>query len=166
VRQAHDSLWQSAAETAHGLLPRLAVVHMVHEARGLDVAGLGLARFQKGNPPDEESARILQANVADEVTHVGAAVKWFKRLCERDGRGAPAEVFHATVRRYFRGALKPPFNEELRAQAGMTPEWYLPLAEGAADVVVAEEGGAPPLPEEEEEVDAAAVDDFFDALNA
>jgi hypothetical protein len=48
----------------------------------------------------------------------------------------------------------------------MTPEWYLPLAEGAADAVGAEEGGAPPPPEEDEEVDAAAVDDFFDALNA
>ncbi len=36
--------------------------------------------------------------------------------------------FHALVRRHFRGPLKPPFNEEARAQAGFGPEWYLPLA--------------------------------------
>jgi ABC-type transporter Mla subunit MlaD len=33
------------------------------------------------------------------------------------------------VRRYFHGALKPPFNEEKRAEAGMPPDFYWPLAE-------------------------------------
>lgn len=34
----HNGLWQSAEETAHSLLARCAVVHAVHEARGLDQA--------------------------------------------------------------------------------------------------------------------------------
>ena len=36
--------------------------------------------------------------------------------------------FHALVRRHFFGALKGPFNEEARHEAGLMPGWYLPLA--------------------------------------
>lgn len=38
------------------------------------------------------------------------------------------EAFHNTVKRYFRGPLKPPFNVEARKAAGFGPEWYEPLA--------------------------------------
>ncbi|XP_077234491.1 3-oxoacyl-acyl-carrier synthase-like protein (Protein of unknown function DUF455) isoform X2 [Tasmannia lanceolata] len=38
------------------------------------------------------------------------------------------ETFHATVRTYFRGTLKPPFNEQARKAAGFGPQWYEPLA--------------------------------------
>ncbi|KAJ4979135.1 hypothetical protein NE237_009915 [Protea cynaroides] len=38
------------------------------------------------------------------------------------------ETFHATVRKYFRGPLKPPFNEKARKAAGFGPRWYEPLA--------------------------------------
>jgi uncharacterized ferritin-like protein (DUF455 family) len=41
------------------------------------------------------------------------------------------------VRRYFKGNLKPPFNEDARAQAGLLAAFYAPLAchtlERAAD---------------------------------
>jgi len=60
---AHDSLWDSASETSHDILARLAVVHMVHEARGLDVAHVAHARFMRENPPDSISAAILERNV-------------------------------------------------------------------------------------------------------
>ena len=55
--------------------------------------------------------------------------------------------FHSLIRRHFFGRLKPPFNDEARAQAGFGPEWYLPLAvaaadgAGAADAAAAEEDG-------------------------
>ena len=39
------------------------------------------------------------------------------------------EWFHALVRRHFFGALKGPFNEVARHEAGFRSEWYLPLAE-------------------------------------
>jgi uncharacterized ferritin-like protein (DUF455 family) len=48
-----------------------------------------------------------------------------------NGEAAGCEVvaaFHDVVRKYFRGPLKPPFNEAARAAAGFGPEWYLPLA--------------------------------------
>lgn len=33
------------------------------------------------------------------------------------------------VPQYFHGKLKPPFNVPAREAAGMTPEWYEPLAQ-------------------------------------
>ena len=39
-------------------------------------------------------------------------------------------AFHRLVRHYFHGSLKPPFNEEKRAEAGLPPDFYWPLAEG------------------------------------
>ena len=39
------------------------------------------------------------------------------------------ERFHRIVWRYFRGVLKPPFNEGARLEAGFGKEWYEPLCE-------------------------------------
>ena len=36
---------------------------------------------------------------------------------------AATTVFHRTVLKYFHGALKPPFNDQGRAQAGFTEDW-------------------------------------------
>ena len=41
----------------------------------------------------------------------------------------PKEAFHDLVQRYFHGALKPPFNDEKRAEAGIPPDFYWPLAD-------------------------------------
>lgn len=60
----HKGLWESATITKHDLLVRLAIVHMVHEARGLDVNPNTISRFQKAG--DLESVRIL--NVIHSVT--------------------------------------------------------------------------------------------------
>jgi uncharacterized ferritin-like protein (DUF455 family) len=40
----------------------------------------------------------------------------------------PKEIFYDLVRTRFHGNLKPPFNTEARSAAGMTEDWYLPLA--------------------------------------
>ncbi|KAG5458015.1 MAG: hypothetical protein BJ554DRAFT_1850, partial [Olpidium bornovanus] len=53
----HASLWESAQDTSDDLLSRLAIVHMVHEARGLDVNPRTIARFQ--NVGDRKSVNIL-----------------------------------------------------------------------------------------------------------
>lgn len=45
-----------------------------------------------------------------------------------DENRAVIQAFHDTVRTYFRGPLKPPFNEHARRAAGFGPEWYEPLA--------------------------------------
>lgn len=122
---AHDGLWQAAEETRHDLLARLAVVPMVLEARGLDVTPGMIARLEAAR--DMESAGILKTIYTEEQRHVRAGTTWFTWLCAERGLD-PVETFHRLVRRHFRGALKPPFNETARRAAGLFPGLYEPLA--------------------------------------
>lgn len=123
---AHAGMWRAAGDTADDLHGRLAVVPMVLEARGLDVTPGMIAVFKQAK--ETQALAALEVIYAEEVAHVAYGSKWFNWLCGRDGTD-PKEVFHALVRRYFHGALKPPFNEEKRADAGLPPDFYWPLAE-------------------------------------
>jgi uncharacterized ferritin-like protein (DUF455 family) len=127
---AHAGLWESASDTSHSLAARLAIVHCVHEARGLDVAPLMRGKLTGGGE-DAGSPAILDANVQDEITHVGTGVRWLRWVAAREGVEA-APLFHALVRAHFRGPLRPPFNDAFRQKADMTPDWYLPLAAAPA----------------------------------
>ncbi len=123
---AHAFMWRAAEDTAQDLLARLAVVPMVLEARGLDVTP-GMIRIF-GNTGDAQAVAALETIYAEEVGHVAYGSKWFNFLCGRADVD-PRDTFHALVRKYFHGALKPPFNEEKRAEAGIPPDFYWPLAE-------------------------------------
>ncbi|MEC7760560.1 MAG: ferritin-like domain-containing protein [Pseudomonadota bacterium] len=126
---AHAGMWRAAEDTAADLMGRLAVVPMVLEARGLDVTPGMLEIFR--NAKDTQSVAALEVIYAEEVAHVAYGSKWFHFLCGRHDTD-PKDAFHDLVRRYFHGGLKPPFNEEKRADAGMPPDFYWPLAvEGA-----------------------------------
>jgi uncharacterized ferritin-like protein (DUF455 family) len=123
---AHAEMWRAAEDTADNLHGRLAVVPMVLEARGLDVTPGMIEIFRKTG--ETQAVQALEVIYAEEVAHVAYGSKWFNWLCGRDGTD-PKDVFHALVRKYFHGALKPPFNEEKRADAGLPPDFYWPLAE-------------------------------------
>ena len=123
---AHAGLWEAAEETAHDAMARLAVVPMVLEARGLDVTPETVARFRAGG--DEASARILNRIYTDEIRHVGFGAKWFGYLAAGHDI-EPAEHWRMLVRRHFRGAVKPPFNVSARDTAGLTRDFYAPLAD-------------------------------------
>lgn len=120
----HNGLWQSATDTSHDLLARLAIVHMVHEARGLDVHPQTLSRFSSQG--DSGSVAVLEVIYQDEITHVAAGLRWFTYVCAEEGRDC-LSTFHDLVKQHFKGYLKPPFNSEGRTTAGMTEEWYVPL---------------------------------------
>ncbi|HKL55688.1 MAG TPA: ferritin-like domain-containing protein [Roseovarius sp.] len=123
---AHAGMWRAAEDTASDLMGRLAVVPMVLEARGLDVTPGMIDIFTKAG--DARAVEAMQVIYAEEVHHVAYGSKWFHFLCGRHDLD-PKEVFHDLVRRYFHGALKPPFNEEKRAEAGLPPDFYWPLAD-------------------------------------
>jgi uncharacterized ferritin-like protein (DUF455 family) len=123
---AHAGMWRAAEDTAEDLMGRLAVVPMVLEARGLDVTPGMIQIFRKADLP--QAVEALELIYAEEVGHVAYGSKWFNFLCGRENLD-PKEVFHGLVRKYFKGALKPPFNEEKRADAGLPPDFYWPLAE-------------------------------------
>jgi uncharacterized ferritin-like protein (DUF455 family) len=126
---AHAGMWRAAEDTAEDLLGRLAVVPMVLEARGLDVTPGMIELFRAAG--DRQALEALQVIYAEEVAHVAYGSKWFNWLCGRDNLD-PKEAFHGLVRRYFHGALKPPFNVEKRAEAGIPPDFYWPLVEDPA----------------------------------
>ncbi|MFS0738501.1 ferritin-like domain-containing protein [Sphingomonas sp. 1P06PA] len=123
---AHDGLWEAAAETAHDPIARLAVVPMVLEARGLDVTPVMIARFESVG--DTRSARILTRIASDEIGHVAAGVRWFEHLCAAQ-RFDPGSHWKMMVRRHFRGAIKPPFNDSARQSAGLPRDLYHALAD-------------------------------------
>ncbi|WP_136441284.1 ferritin-like domain-containing protein [Pacificoceanicola onchidii] len=123
---AHAGMWRAAEDTAEDLHGRLAVVPMVLEARGLDVTPGMIEIFRKGNVP--RAVEALEVIYSEEVGHVAYGSKWFHFLCGRHEQD-PKDVFHALVRTYFHGPLKPPFNEEKRAEAGLPPDFYWPLTE-------------------------------------
>lgn len=122
---AHDGLWQSCAETAHDLLARLAIIPLVLEARGLDITPPMIERTKKIG--DLDTAKILETIYNDEKRHVAFGAKWFRYLCDVEGKRA-VETFQALVRTHFRGSLKPPFNDKARSAAGLTPQFYKPIA--------------------------------------
>ena len=123
---AHAGMWRAATDTADDLMGRLAVVPMVLEARGLDVTPGMIAIFEKAG--QQGAVDALRVIYAEEVHHVAYGSKWFHFLCGRHDLD-PVGVFHDLVGRYFHGALKPPFNEEKRAEAGIPPDFYWPLAD-------------------------------------
>lgn len=122
---AHAGMWRAAEDTAEDFMGRLAVVPMVLEARGLDVTPGMIEIFERAG--DEKSVAAMKVIYAEEVGHVAYGSKWFHFLCGRHDID-PKDAFHDLVRRYFHGPLKPPFNEEKRAEAGLPPDFYWPLA--------------------------------------
>jgi uncharacterized ferritin-like protein (DUF455 family) len=122
---AHDGLWEAAAETAHDAAARLAIVPMVLEARALDITPQTVVRFAQAG--DSDTARMLERIMRDEVIHVRAGTKWFLWAMNRAGAN-PQKTYQILVRRHFRGALKPPFNDSARDEAGLTRDFYEPLA--------------------------------------
>ncbi len=126
---AHAGMWRAAEDTADDLMGRLAVVPMVLEARGLDVTPGMIDIFRRaGDAAGEKAVAALEVIYAEEVHHVAYGSKWFHFLCGRHDLD-PKDAFHDLVTRYFHGPLKPPFNEEKRAEAGLPPDFYWPLAD-------------------------------------
>lgn len=118
---AHDGLWRAAADTAHDLLARLAVVPMVLEARGLDVTPATVAAFERAG--DARAAAILARIYRDEIRHVAAGTRWFRTVCESRGLAAVPH-WQKLIRSHFRGTVKPPFNDSARGEAGLSRDFY------------------------------------------
>ena len=126
---AHGGMWRAAEDTASDFLGRLAVVPMVLEARGLDVTPGMIRVFE--NAKDKKAVEALKLIYSEEVAHVAYGSKWFHFLCGKHNID-PKPKFHELVRKYFHAPLKPPFNDEKRAEAGIAPDFYWPLVDQAS----------------------------------
>lgn len=100
-------------------------MHLVHEARGLDVNPQTIAKFARQG--DFDSVEALNIIHNDELTHVTAGHRWFTFLCAKQGVD-PVQTFREEVRLHFSGHLKGPFNVEAREKAGLTRDFYEDLA--------------------------------------
>ena len=118
---AHDGLWEAAEATQGDLMGRLAVVPMVLEARGLDVTPDMIEKFERYG--DEKAVKALKTIYREEVGHVQIGTKWFQYLCKIRNQ-EPIATFKQLVPKYFKGNLKPPFNDSARSEAGLLPQFY------------------------------------------
>ncbi len=122
---AHNGLWDAAFKTRHDIAARLAIAPMVLEARGLDVTPGMIKKLDKIG--DQKSVEVLRVIYEDEIGHVRIGAKWFQAIAEMEGE-SPRPYFHQLVKTYFAGQLKPPFNVQARTLAGLTEDYYAPLA--------------------------------------
>ncbi len=56
----------------------------------------------------------------------------FQYLCDREELD-PVSTFHDLVKKYVEGRFPPPFNVIAREKAGMSPQYYEPLAHHLMD---------------------------------
>jgi uncharacterized ferritin-like protein (DUF455 family) len=117
---AHDGLWEMCVKTQRDATARMALVPRTLEARGLDATPLIQARLRKVNTPDAHRAiAILDVILHDEIGHVAVGNRWYRWLCERDGR-EPVAHYRALARQYNAPRLRPPYNDAARRLAGFT----------------------------------------------
>jgi len=153
----HAGLWESATVTSTSLQARLAIIHLVHEARGLDVNPATIEKFRKAG--DKETVGVLEIIHADEVTHVTSGHRWFSWICGERGLD-PVSTFREEVRKGWRGDIKGPFNVEAREKAGLSPQFYEDLR-GEMDQIEVE--GKEKTPVESLEAGMAAVSVGYDS---
>ncbi len=122
---AHDGLWQAAEATSSDLLARLAVVPLVLEARGLDVTPAMIQRLEAVG--DSASVAVLQVIYHEEIGHVTIGRRWFAWAAAERGLD-PWQAWPDLVRGHFKGVLKPPFNHDARAKAGLPRSGYEAIA--------------------------------------
>jgi uncharacterized ferritin-like protein (DUF455 family) len=126
---AHDGLWQMAERTRGDALARMALVPRTLEARGLDVTPAMRAKFARAG--DTRAAEILDVILRDEIGHVAIGNRWYRWLCEREGRD-PLQGYAALARQHGAPRPKPPFNLPARRAAGFDAAELAALAAAAA----------------------------------
>ena len=114
---AHDGLWEMARRTADDITARMALVPRTLEARGLDATPPIQAKLRQAG--DRRAVEILDVILRDEVGHVAIGNRWYRWLCERDGRDAQA-LYPELAARYNAPRHRPPFNLGARRMAGFT----------------------------------------------
>lgn len=116
---AHNGLWEMAEKTSADLMARLALVPRTLEARGLDASPPIRKRLAQAG--DDESARILDIILRDEVGHVAIGNHWFKWLCAQEDLN-PVDAYERLAVQYQAPRLRGPFNLPARRAAGFDEE--------------------------------------------
>lgn len=114
---AHRGLWELAEETAGDVLHRLALVPRFMEARGLDVTPGMIEKLTALG--DTASVDVLELILREEVGHVATGSRWFQAIASQRGLNAE-DAYFELIGQYIAGAVRGPFNQPARRQAGFS----------------------------------------------
>jgi len=87
------------------------------EARGLDATPP--IRNKLAQAGDEESARLLDIILRDEIGHVGLGDVWYRQLCTERGL-EPESTFRELLKAFDAPWPQAPLNESARLAAGFS----------------------------------------------
>jgi uncharacterized ferritin-like protein (DUF455 family) len=112
-------------KTSADVTARMALVPRTLEARGLDATPPMQAQLAKAG--DQRACEILAIILRDEIGHVAIGNRWYRWLCQREGRD-PQAHYAVLAARHGAPRLRPPFNLQARSAAGFTSEEIAELA--------------------------------------
>jgi len=117
----HSGLFDAATNTAHNILDRMAIVPRYFEASGLDVGPQILKRLDNKRklPNVKKLIDIINIIHEEEIDHVLKGDKWFKHLCEKEGKNEG--VYFEILEKYdLLDKHRPHVNAEARKEAGFS----------------------------------------------
>jgi len=117
----HSGLFDAANNTAHNILDRMAIVPRYFEASGLDVSPQIIKRLDNKRkiPAVAKLIEMLNIIYEEEIDHVLKGDRWFKYLCEKEGKSE--EVYFEILEQYdLLHKHRPHVNVEARKEAGFT----------------------------------------------
>jgi uncharacterized ferritin-like protein (DUF455 family) len=117
----HCGLFDAANNTAHNILDRMAIVPRYFEASGLDVSPQIIKKLENKHKIPAVANLIAALNIIyeEEIEHVLKGDRWFKYLCEKEGKSE--DVYFEILERYdLLDKHRPHVNVEARKEAGFT----------------------------------------------
>ena len=124
----HCGLFDAAVHTAGSVLERMAIIPRYYEASGLDVNPQIMKKLanKKRIPQIQKLLEALDIIYDEEIVHVQKGDRWFKYLCQQEGK---SETVYFEILEQYRLLEKhrPHINVEARKAAGFACEEILRL---------------------------------------
>jgi len=117
----HCGLFDAANNTADTILDRMAIVPRYFEASGLDVNPQIIKKLKNKHklPAVKQLIDMLQIIYDEEIDHVLKGDRWFKYLCEQEGK--EVDIYFEILEKYdLLDKHRPHVNAEARKEAGFT----------------------------------------------
>jgi len=117
----HCGLFDAATNTAGNILDRMAIVPRYFEASGLDVSPQIIRKLHNKRkiPAIAKLIEVLNIIYEEEIEHVLKGDRWFKYLCEKEGKDV--SVYFDILARYdLLEKHRPHVNVEGRKEAGFS----------------------------------------------
>lgn len=117
----HSGLFDAADKTANNILDRMAIVPRYFEASGLDVSPQIIKKLhnKRKDPAVKKLIDALDIIYKEEIDHVQKGDKWFKYLCDKEGKDE--DVYFEILEKYeLLNKHRPYVNVEARKEAGFT----------------------------------------------